>query len=300
MTELDGKVARLRALLAELPSALVAFSGGVDSSFLLRVAYEVLADRCVALTTRSPTTPAGDLDEARRLADAIGVEHVVVDANELEIPGYAENPINRCYFCKENLFTLCTAEAARRGLGVVLDGANLDDLGDHRPGLHAAAERGVRHLLVEAGLTKADIRAASRALDLPTWDRPASPCLSSRFPYGTRITPEGLSRVAAAEAYLRAQGFRELRVRAHDRLARLEVPVAEMHRLLDPSRRADVVRELKRLGFTWVALDLQGFRSGSLNESLNESLTALENTKGPGGAPRPLASARHAGRTDVS
>src|SRR5262245_32811714 len=170
---LDAKVARLRALLAELPSALVAYSGGVDSTFLLRVAHEELGERCLALTTASPTTPADDLAEARTLAAAIGAAHVVVDTDELAIPGYAENPINRCYFCKDNLFAICRAEAARRGFTVVLDGANLDDLGDHRPGLAAAAEQGVRHLLVEAGLSKADIRAASRALDLPTWDRPA-------------------------------------------------------------------------------------------------------------------------------
>lgn len=279
--ELEAKVARLRTLLGELPSALVAFSGGVDSTFLLRVAHEVLGEGCVALTTRSPTTPAEDLDDARRLVAEMGVEHVVVDANELEIGGYAENPTNRCYFCKDNLFTICTAEAARRGLGAVLDGANLDDLGDHRPGLQAAAEQAVRHLLVEAGLSKADIRAASRALGLSTWDRPASPCLSSRFPYGTRITPERLSRVAAAEAALRARGFRELRVRFHDQLARLEVPLAEMHRLLEPDLRQAVVDDLKRLGFSWVALDLQGFRSGSLNEALTDS----RNTKGPGDRP---------------
>lgn len=281
MTELDTKVARLRALLAEAPSALVAFSGGVDSTFLLRVAHDVLGDRCVSLTTASPTTPAEDLDDARRFAAAIGVEHVVVDANELAIPGYAENPTNRCYFCKDNLFTICVAEAKRRQIAVVLDGANVDDLHDHRPGLQAAAEQGVRHPLVEAALTKAEIRSASRVLDLATWDRPASPCLSSRFPYGTRITPERLSRVAEAEAMLRARGFRDLRVRFHDQVARLEVPVADMPRLLEPGLRQEIVRSLRALGFTWVALDLQGFRSGSLNEALADS----ENTKGPGVEP---------------
>ena len=193
---------------------------------------------------------------------------MLLHTNELDLPGYADNPTNRCYFCKDNLFTICDAEAARRGLAVVLDGANLDDLGDHRPGLQAAAEQGVRHLLVEAGLSKAEIRAASRQLGLTTWDRPASPCLSSRFPYGTRITAERLARVAAAERFLRGHGFRELRVRYHDRIARLEVPVQEMPRLLEPAMREDIVRELRRLGFLYVALDLQGFRSGSLNEPL--------------------------------
>ena len=266
--EVAPKLDRLRGLLADLPSALVAFSGGVDSSFLLRVAHEVLGERCLALTTVSPTMPADDLAAARELAARLGVAHLLVEANELDIPGYAENPANRCYFCKDHLFTICVAEAGRRGLAAVLDGANLDDLRDHRPGLQAAAERGVRHVLVEAGLGKADIRAASRALGLPTWDRPASPCLSSRFPYGTRITLEDLQRVEAAERFLRTRGFRELRVRFHDQVARLEVPVAEMPRLLEPTMREEVVRELKRLGFTYVALDLQGFRSGSLNEPL--------------------------------
>jgi len=266
--ETRSKVRRLEALLGELPSALVAFSGGVDSTFLVRVAHGVLGARCVALTTVSPTTPADDLVEARRLAAAIGIEHVVIDADELAIPGYAENPTNRCYFCKDNLFTICTAEAARRGLAVVLDGANVDDLRDHRPGLTAAAEQKIRHPLVEAGFTKADVRAASRDLGLRTWDRPASPCLSSRFPYGTRITPERLAQVEAAERFLRDLGFRELRVRFHEQVARLEVPTDEMPRFLDAAVRAAVVAELRRLGFTWVALDLAGFRSGSLNEVL--------------------------------
>jgi len=260
------KLDRLRDLLAGMPSALVAFSGGVDSTFLLRVARDVLAERCVALTTVSPTTPPDDVAEAKRLAAAFGVVHVLVDTDELAIAGYADNPTNRCYFCKDNLFTICADEAGRRGLAVVIDGANRDDLADHRPGLVAAAERGVRHPLVEADLSKLEIRAASRELGLESWDRPASPCLSSRFPYGTRITPERLARVAAAERVLRERGFRELRVRLHEQIARLEVPVDEMPQLL--RMREAIVTELKRLGFTYVTLDLQGFRSGSLNETL--------------------------------
>lgn len=263
-----SKLERLRALLSELPSALVAYSGGVDSTFLLRVAQDVLGERVTALTTVSPTTPAEDVAEAKRLAAEFGVRHLLIDANELEIAGYAENPTNRCYFCKDNLFTICAGEAERRAIAAVLDGANLDDLNDHRPGLTAAAERGVRHPLVEAGFTKADVRAASHALGLATWDRPASPCLSSRFPYGTRITPERLTQVEAAERFLHGLGLRELRVRYHEQIARLEVPLADMPRLLEPATRAAVLAELKRLGFAYVALDLQGFRSGSLNETL--------------------------------
>jgi pyridinium-3,5-biscarboxylic acid mononucleotide sulfurtransferase len=264
----EPKVDHLRSLLGELDTALVAFSGGVDSSFLLHVAAGVLGPRCLALTTVSPTTPAGDLDDARALAAALGVEHVVHATDELAVPGYAENPVDRCYLCKDNLFVICRDEAARRGIGVIVDGANLDDLGDHRPGLGAASEHGVRHPLVEAGMTKADIRAASRAAGLATWDRPASPCLSSRFPYGTRITHEGLARVAAAEDALRALGFRELRVRVHDRVARIEVDVDAMPRLLDPEVRGRVTDRLRSLGFAYVTLDLDGFRSGSLNETL--------------------------------
>jgi pyridinium-3,5-biscarboxylic acid mononucleotide sulfurtransferase len=280
---LDEKLHRLRSLLGELESALVAFSGGVDSTFLLRVAHEVLGSRCLALTTVSPTTPADDLEEARTLAAALGIEHVIVDTNELAIAGYAENPTNRCYFCKDNLFVICAAEAKRRGLAVVLDGANLDDLGDHRPGLTAASQHGVRHPLVETGLSKADIRQASHALGLRTWDRPASPCLSSRFPYGTKITADRLARVAAAEGWLRARGIAELRVRFHEALARVEVAPADMPRVL--ALRGELVEAFRGFGFTWVALDLQGFRSGSLNEAL-----APETHEGPGDeppAPRP-------------
>lgn len=266
MGALEDKLERLRALLGRLDSALVAFSGGVDSTFLLRVAHEVLGARCIALTTASSTTPAADLAEARAFAAALGVAHVVVDTDELRIPGYADNPVNRCWFCKDNLFVICATEAKARGLAAVLDGANLDDLADHRPGLTAAAEHDVRHLLVEAELTKADIRDASRALGLRTWDRPASPCLSSRFPYGTRITAEGLGRVAAAEGWLRDRGLSELRVRFHEALARIEVPPPDMPRVLE--LRTELVDAFRRIGFTWVALDLQGFRSGSLNEAL--------------------------------
>jgi uncharacterized protein len=262
------KVARLHELLGSLDSVLVAFSGGVDSSFLLHEAAAVLGPRCLALTTMSPTTPQGDLDDAVRLAAALGVAHVVRETDELEIPGYAENPINRCFFCKDNLFVICAAEARARGIAAIVDGANVDDLRDHRPGLAAAAEQGVRHPLVEAGFTKDEIRAASRAAGLETWDRPASPCLSSRFPYGTQITRDALARVAAAEEVLRSLGLRELRVRHHDTLARIEVPADAIPVMVDPAVRERVSNELRRIGYQWVTLDLAGFRSGSLNEVL--------------------------------
>jgi uncharacterized protein len=274
----DAKLARLRETLAAFPSALIAFSGGVDSAFLLRVAAEALGARCTALTTASSTTPAADLADARRLAADLGVTHVVVEADELAIPGYAANGPERCYLCKDHLYAVCRAEAERRGIAVILDGVNVDDLGDHRPGLRAAAQQHVRHPLVEAEFRKADIRLASRALQLETWDRPASPCLSSRFPYGTTITIEGLRRVASAEDALRAEGFRELRVRYHDRVARIELPLADAERLLESPRRERIVRALKEIGFDYVTLDLQGFRSGSLNQAL-----ARRKHEGPGG-----------------
>jgi uncharacterized protein len=265
---LDEKLDALRRAVRELGSALVAFSGGVDSSFLLRVAADELGDRAVALTTRSPTAAEDDEAMAVTLAAALGVAHLVIDANELEIRGYAANPPDRCYLCKGSLYEICRREAARLGLTHVIDGVNRDDLADYRPGLRAAAEQGVRHPLADAQLGKDEIRALSRALALPTADKPSSPCLSSRFPYGTAITLDGLRKVAGAERVLHRLGFPECRVRCHDPVARIEVPASEFARLVDPAVRAALVGELKALGFAYVALDLQGFRSGSLNEVL--------------------------------
>ncbi len=262
------KLACLRGALAPLGRVLVAFSGGVDSSLLLRVAHEVLGDKVVALTTVSPTNPEEDTASAVTLAEQLGIEHVLVQANELAIPGYAANPAHRCFLCKDALYEICAAHARRRGIETVVDGVNVDDLGDYRPGLQAAAQHGVRHLLVEAGLGKAELRAVSHELGLVTWDRPASPCLSSRFPYGTHITPERLQMVARAEQALRHLGFRELRVRFHGDIARIEVPANELARLADPDLRAAVVRDVREAGFRYVTMDLEGFRSGSLNRGL--------------------------------
>lgn len=276
--EADGKLIALRRTLHELGNVLVAFSGGVDSSFLLHVAVGELGDRVVALTTRSPTAPQEDEAMACELAVTLGVRHLLIDANELDIPGYAANPIDRCFYCKGNLYDICRAEAGRLGIPSIADGVNLDDLGDYRPGLRAAEEHQVRHPLAEVGLSKLEIRELSRRVGLPTADKPSSPCLSSRFPYGTRITPDGLRRVAAAERVLRGLGFRECRVRAHDPVARIEVPAAELTRLAQVEVREVVVRELRAIGFRYVALDLQGFRSGSLNEGLSSGPSAIPPT----------------------
>ena len=268
MLELDAKLARMRAILAPMRSVIVAFSGGVDSTFVLKVAYDTIGDRVLALTTTSPTMPDEDRESALTMAQVIGARHLIVESNELEIPGYSANPLNRCYLCKHNLFTVCEAKAAELGIDNIVDGLNLDDLHDYRPGMQAASEKRVRHPLVEAELSKAEIRELSRAMRLPTWDRPASPCLSSRFPYGTEITPEGLAKVAAGERILHAMGFKVARVRFHGEVARLELERSEIARIFETEIRDTVEREFKKIGFRFVAIDLKGFRSGSLNEGV--------------------------------
>lgn len=268
LDSLEAKLAHLRDFFRPLPSVMVAFSGGVDSTFVLKVAHETIGDRVLALTTTSPTMPDDDRLSALEMARLIGARHLVIESNELEIPGYARNPIDRCYLCKHNLFTVCEGKARELQIDDIVDGLNLDDLHDYRPGIKAASEKRVRHPLVEAGMSKSDIRELSRAMGLPTWDRPASPCLSSRFPYGTLITPDGLRQVEQGERLLHAMGFRVARVRFHGEVARLEVESDEIARLLEPLTRATIDRELKQLGFRFVTVDLKGFRSGSLNEGL--------------------------------
>lgn len=265
--ELRQKKEKLRAILRSLGGCVIGFSGGVDSTFLYAMAHEVLGERALAVTATSETYPERELKEAITLAKGIGGRHRVVPSEELDIPGFYENPPNRCYHCKSELFTKLRAIADEAGLPQVLDGSNLDDRGDYRPGKQAALEQGVRSPLDEAGLTKEEIRALSKEMGLTTWDKPAFACLSSRFPYGTTITREMVARVGRAEESLRELGLRIIRVRHHDAVARIELGPEEFKRVTN-SLRDEVVRLVKEAGYTYVAIDLQGYRTGAMNETL--------------------------------
>lgn len=266
---MDAKFRQLTQLLGETKRLLVAFSAGVDSTFLLKVASMTLGEGAVALTASSPTVPPGELEAATAFAQSLGCHHIVVDSTELSNPSFAQNPVNRCFFCKDELYRICRNEADKLKIETIVDGTNLDDLQDHRPGLQAADQWGVRHPLVEAQMTKADIRRYSRTLALPTWDKPSSPCLSSRFPYGTAINLDRLQQVGTCETFMKELRFREFRVRYHGDLARIEVAQDEIARLLEKPVRDAIVEKFKTAGFRYVSLDLQGFRSGSLNEAVS-------------------------------
>jgi uncharacterized protein len=266
--EREAKLQELKRLLAESGGILVAYSGGVDSTLLLRVAQEVLGERALAVTATSETYPDHEVQAAIRLAEEMGVRLRVIHTTELDRAEFAANPPERCYYCKGELFGKLVAIAREEGLPVVADGANLDDRDDFRPGARAAAELGVRSPLREVGLTKAEIREISRELGLPTWDKPSFACLASRFPYGSEITRDRLTQVAEAERLLRALGLRQLRVRHHGDVARIEVDPADFAVLIASESRARITEELHRLGFLYVTLDLDGYRTGSMNAPL--------------------------------
>lgn len=262
---LEHKLLHLRRIFAAMDSVLVAYSGGIDSTFVLKVAHDQLGDSAVGITAISPTFPAVELETATRVAKEIGARHELIETDQLTIPAFTANDASRCFHCKTDLYQLMGKLSALRAQSVVVDGTNLDDLGDDRPGITAAREWGVRSPLVEAGLTKADIRSLARDMGLSNWDKPAAACLSSRIPRGITITREKLSRVEQAEEVLFAEGFRHCRVRDHGEIARIEVGQNELARMLDGERGTRISRRMKALGFRFVTIDLEGYRPGGVS-----------------------------------
>lgn len=265
------KFKKLQDIIKNCGSLLVAYSGGLDSTFLLKVAHDVLGTKAMAVTARSSTYPEREFNEAVKQAKAIGVMHEAIESEELDIKGFAENPVNRCYFCKKELFTKLLAVAKKHGLSRVADGSNVDDLGDFRPGRDAARECGIVSPLIEAGLTKSDIRKLSKKLGLSTWDKPSFACLSSRFPYGHAITHEKLGMVERAENLLLSLGCRQVRVRHHGDTARIEIETKDISRLLAEPKRRKVVETFQKIGFKYVTIDLEGYRTGSMNPPIKEA-----------------------------
>lgn len=270
MMQLLSKQQSLEKMLAEMQSVLVAYSGGLDSAFLLKVAVDVLGNKAIAATASSEINTAEELQEARRNAALIGAQHVIVSTNELDNPNFASNQPDRCYYCKRELFTKLATTAKEYGLNQVIDGTNSDDERDFRPGMRAVEEFHVRSPLKDAGFSKEEIRTLSKKMNLPSWDKPPLPCLATRFPYGTHITREKIVRVAHAEEFLADLGIRQLRVRDHDSIARIEVPRVNMPLFFDEAICQKITEKFRILGYTYITLDIQGYRTGSMNEALKE------------------------------
>lgn len=267
---LDQKFEQMKEILRSLKRVAVAFSAGVDSTFVLKVAIDTLGpENVVAVTARSDSLARAEFDEACALADKMGAEHVVIETEEFKDPNYLSNPVNRCYFCKSELYGKLDGFITERGLAAAVNGINADDYGDFRPGIQAGKEHGVRAPAAEAGLTKDDIRVLSERFGLPTYDKPASPCLSSRVQYGEAITPEKLKQIERSEAFLHSLGFRECRVRHHNNMARVELPADRLDEALRPEVRTRIDNALREFGYAYVAIDLRGFRSGSMNEVIS-------------------------------
>ena len=264
-----SKFENLKNLLGEMGKVLVAFSGGVDSSFLLKVAVDVLGENVLAVIASSETYPEKERDEAVKLAKRLNVRHKVIQTKELENPDFAHNPPERCYFCKMELFSKLKDIAESEGIPHVLDGSNFEDTSDFRPGAKAAEELGVRSPLKEVGLVKQEIRQLSKYVDLPTWNKPSLACLSSRFPYFTEIESESLKQVAQAEEFLKGLGFNQVRVRHHGQIARVEIEPQEFSKIVEKATKEKIINAFKKFGFIYIALDLAGFRSGSMNEPLD-------------------------------
>ncbi|HAJ60674.1 MAG TPA: ATP-dependent sacrificial sulfur transferase LarE [Cyanobacteria bacterium UBA8543] len=268
---LQQKLKQLKTIFAEMERALIAYSGGIDSTLVAKIACDVLGDRSLAITAVSPSLLPEELEDARIQAAAIGITHEVIETHEMDNPNYTSNPVNRCYFCKSELHDTLKPLALQRGYPYVVDGVNADDLGDYRPGIQAAKERGARSPLAEVGVTKAEVRELSKYLGLPWWDKPAQPCLSSRFPYGEEITVKKLQRVGRAEIYLRKLGLKNLRVRSVDDTARIELPPEQIKEFILTTDLPSIVSAFQEFGFMYVTLDLEGFRSGKLNQVLQST-----------------------------